>query len=160
MLRHEGYRVTGVDASPEMIARAKAKDTAGQIDWRVGDVTALTLGAKFDAVVSVADVFNHLPTLDEWEAALRCFHEHLPPGGLVFVDAMTIPPPAAVVPAALPFGAAISGASANAHGRSSVPSSRASRSRSFASPRLIRERAVSSGTDVRVATSSTARPSK
>jgi SAM-dependent methyltransferase len=89
MLAREGYRVTGVDLSPEMIARALAKDSGKQVDWRVGDITALSLGATFDAVVSVADVFNHLTSLHEWEAALRGFHEHLRPGGFVCVDAMT-----------------------------------------------------------------------
>jgi SAM-dependent methyltransferase len=88
-LASEGYRMTGVDLSPEMIARARAKDKASAIDWRVGDITSLELGATFDAVLSVADVFNHLETLDEWEAALRGFQAHLRPGGLVLIDAMT-----------------------------------------------------------------------
>jgi SAM-dependent methyltransferase len=81
--------VTGIDLSDEMIARARAKDTAGAVSWRTGDITSLDLPATFDAVVSVADVFNHLESLDEWEAALRGIHAHLRPGGLVFVDAMT-----------------------------------------------------------------------
>jgi 2-polyprenyl-3-methyl-5-hydroxy-6-metoxy-1,4-benzoquinol methylase len=89
MLAREGYRVTGVDLSPEMIERARLKDPSGAVDWRTGDITALALGATFDAVVSVADVFNHLPTLDEWEAALRGIHEHLRPGGLVCIDTLT-----------------------------------------------------------------------
>jgi 2-polyprenyl-3-methyl-5-hydroxy-6-metoxy-1,4-benzoquinol methylase len=89
MLAREGYRVTGVDLSPGMLACAAAKDEAGQVDWRVGDLTSLDLGATFDAVVSVADVFNHLATLDEWETALRGLHAHVRPGGLVCVDAMT-----------------------------------------------------------------------
>jgi 2-polyprenyl-3-methyl-5-hydroxy-6-metoxy-1,4-benzoquinol methylase len=89
MLAREGYRVTGVDLSPEMIARARAKDAKGEVDWRVGDLTSLALGATFEAVVSVADVFNHLESLDDWESALRGFHAHLRPRGLVFVDAMT-----------------------------------------------------------------------
>jgi len=89
LLARAGYRVSGVDFSADMIARAKAKDTAHAVDWRVGDITALELGARFDAAVSVADVFNHLESLDEWEAALAGFHRHLRPGGLAFVDAMT-----------------------------------------------------------------------
>ena len=89
LFAREGYRVTGVDLSPEMIAHARLKDSAGEVDWRVGDITSLELGTTFDAVVSVADVFNHLESLDEWEAALRRFHEHLRPGGLVCIDAMT-----------------------------------------------------------------------
>jgi 2-polyprenyl-3-methyl-5-hydroxy-6-metoxy-1,4-benzoquinol methylase len=89
MLAAEGYGVTGVDFSPEMIARARAKDTAGKVDWRVGDIAALALGETFDAALSVADVFNHLETPDAWESALRSVGAHLRPGGLVFVDAMT-----------------------------------------------------------------------
>jgi SAM-dependent methyltransferase len=89
LLAASGYRVTGVDYSPEMIARARAKDASGTIDWRIGDITTLSLGTTFDAVLSVADVFNHLESLDAWESALRSFGAHLAPGGLVFVDAMT-----------------------------------------------------------------------
>jgi 2-polyprenyl-3-methyl-5-hydroxy-6-metoxy-1,4-benzoquinol methylase len=89
MLARAGYRVTGVDLSPGMIARAKAKDPSGEVDWRVGDITALELGATFDAAVSVADVFNHLELLADWESALRSIHRHVGPGGLVCIDAMT-----------------------------------------------------------------------
>jgi len=89
MLAGEGYRVTGVDLSSEMIARAKAKDESGTVDWHVGDLTELALGATFDAAISVADVFNHLPSLDDWGRALRRLHDHLRPGGLACIDAMT-----------------------------------------------------------------------
>jgi 2-polyprenyl-3-methyl-5-hydroxy-6-metoxy-1,4-benzoquinol methylase len=89
MLARAGYRVTGVDLSADMIARAKEKDPSASVVWRVGDITALDAGASFDAIVSVADVFNHLPSLDDWEAALTGFRRHLRPGGLAFVDAMT-----------------------------------------------------------------------
>jgi SAM-dependent methyltransferase len=89
LLASEGYRVTGVDLSAAMIARAAKKDAAGSVAWRVGDLAALDLGATFDAAVSVADVFNHFETLDLWETALRGLHRHLRPGGVLAVDAMT-----------------------------------------------------------------------
>lgn len=89
LLAQAGYRVTGVDLSPEMIERARLKDPNHAVDWRVGDLTTLDLGVPFDATVSVADVFNHLETLDEWEAALRSLHRHLRPGGFLYLDAMT-----------------------------------------------------------------------
>lgn len=90
LLARDGFRVTGVDLSPAMIAAARAKDAGGRVDWRVGDITSLELGATYGALVSVADTLNHVESLDEWEAALRCFHAHLRPGGIVFVDAMTV----------------------------------------------------------------------
>jgi len=89
LLAREGFRVTGVDLSPGMLARARAKDPTGEVDWRLADATALDLGGTFDAAVSVADVFNHLESLDAWEEALSQVRAHLRPGGLVFVDAMT-----------------------------------------------------------------------
>jgi SAM-dependent methyltransferase len=88
-LEGAGYKVTGVDLSPGMIEGARAKDRASRITWHVGDVTALDLGARFDAIVTVADVLNHLPRIDLWEAAFRSFHRHLAPGGLVVADVMT-----------------------------------------------------------------------
>ena len=84
-----GYDVTGVDLSPEMVASARSKDRARAVTWEVADITAMALGRTFDAIVSTADVFNHLETLDEWEAALRRARAHLRPGGIAFVDAMT-----------------------------------------------------------------------
>jgi len=89
MLARAGFRVTGLDFSPEMIRRARVKDAAGAVEWRVGDITALDLGATFDAVVSVADVFNHFEDLADWESALRGLHRHLRPDGLACIDAMT-----------------------------------------------------------------------
>jgi len=89
LLASAGYRVSGVDLSPDMIERARSKDPSGQVAWRVDDLTTLALPDRFDAVVSVADVFNHLESLDEWEAALGRLRAHLNPGGVLYVDAMT-----------------------------------------------------------------------
>jgi 2-polyprenyl-3-methyl-5-hydroxy-6-metoxy-1,4-benzoquinol methylase len=85
----EGFAVTGVDLSPRMIEHARSKEGASAVDWRVADLTALELGTSFDAIVSVADVLNHLPTLDDWEAAFRGVRAHLRPGGIFFADMMT-----------------------------------------------------------------------
>ncbi|HJQ97637.1 MAG TPA: class I SAM-dependent methyltransferase [Candidatus Polarisedimenticolaceae bacterium] len=89
LLAGAGYEVTGVDLSSSMIERARKKDTKQRVDWRVGDITELELDARFDAIVTVADVLNHLSDLDRWEAAFRSFHRLLRPGGLLFADVMT-----------------------------------------------------------------------
>src|SRR5262245_61496075 len=89
LLESAGYQVTGVDLSPGMIEGARAKDRASRVTWHVGDITALDLGARFDAIVTVADVLNHLPRIELWEAAFRSFHRHLVPGGVVVADVMT-----------------------------------------------------------------------
>ena len=89
LLESAGYRVTGVDFSRGMIEQARAKDRASRVTWHVGDITSLDLGARFDAIVTVADVLNHLPRIELWEAAFRSFHRHLVPGGVVVADVMT-----------------------------------------------------------------------
>jgi hypothetical protein len=72
-----------------MLRRARAKDGSGSVDWRRGDVRALRIPRKFDAIVSVADVLNHLRDLDAWEEAFRSFRMHLHPGALLVADVMT-----------------------------------------------------------------------
>src|SRR5262249_21188983 len=88
-LAAHGYRLTGVDLSAAMIETAKAKDAAKHVTWTTGDLTALDLGATFDAAVSVGDVLNHFPVLESWEKALSSLRHHLRPGGLAVIDAIT-----------------------------------------------------------------------
>lgn len=89
LLAEAGYRVTAFDLSPAMIARAKTKSGADAVDWRTGDLTSFDFGATFDAAVSVADVLNHLESLDEWESAFQRLRAHLRPGGVLVADVMT-----------------------------------------------------------------------
>jgi 2-polyprenyl-3-methyl-5-hydroxy-6-metoxy-1,4-benzoquinol methylase len=90
-LATRGFAVDGVDLSPSLLAQAKAKAVAASqnVRFELGDITDLSLSHRFDAVVCVADVLNHLPTLDDWERAFRSFAQHLRPGGLLFFDALT-----------------------------------------------------------------------
>lgn len=50
-LREKGCTVTGVDASPEMIAMCKARFPDG--DWRVADMRALPFDERFDGIPCV-----------------------------------------------------------------------------------------------------------
>ena len=89
LLAEHGYQLTGVDLSPRMIDLARVKDARRVVAWRTGDLRTLSLGTTHDAIVSVADVFNHFPSIGDWEAAFSRLREHLRPDGLLFVDAMT-----------------------------------------------------------------------
>ncbi len=84
-----GHRVTALDLSGALLDEARAKDAARAVRWVQGDVTAFDLGETFDAITCVADVLNHLETLDDWERAFGCFARHLKPGGYLFFDVLT-----------------------------------------------------------------------
>lgn len=79
-----GHEVTGLDASPAMLERAKAKAQARglAVDWRLGDAENLPVGlGGFDAVVARQVLWtlpNPARAVAVWRAAAR-------PGGLVAV---------------------------------------------------------------------------
>ncbi|HEX5045253.1 MAG TPA: class I SAM-dependent methyltransferase [Candidatus Polarisedimenticolaceae bacterium] len=84
-----GYEMTGVDLSPALLEKARAKDRDEKVRWMQGDITRLSLEETFDGITCVSDVLNHLSSIEEWEQALRGFHRHLNPGGWLFFDSMT-----------------------------------------------------------------------
>ncbi|MEO1090680.1 MAG: class I SAM-dependent methyltransferase [Pseudomonadota bacterium] len=57
-LIRKGYRVTGLDAAPAMIARCRKRFPAQA--WRVGDMRTMHLGRRFDGIIAW-DSFFHLP---------------------------------------------------------------------------------------------------
>jgi SAM-dependent methyltransferase len=87
-----GHEVTGIDLSEAMLAVARLKDAGAAVTWRRADVTDFDLaerGPGFDLVTCVADILNHLETLEAWESAFRRFASHLRPGGRLIFDVMT-----------------------------------------------------------------------
>lgn len=82
-----GLEVTGVDRSPEMLAVAAR--TAPRARLVQGDMTAFSLGARFDAVICVFDTLNHLPRLADWRQMFDRVHEHLADAGLFVFDVNT-----------------------------------------------------------------------
>ncbi|MFJ7770246.1 class I SAM-dependent methyltransferase [Streptomyces sp. NPDC097107] len=80
----QGHRVTGVDLSPAMVARARAKLAGRDAVFITGDAAAPPVGGqRFDAVL----VRHVLWTLPDPGRALRHWRELLRPGGrLVLVE--------------------------------------------------------------------------
>ena len=72
----QGFTVTGVDASPALIAMCRARFPAHE--WLVGDMRALALGRAFDGVLAW-DSFFHLRADDQREMFAR-FAAHARPG--------------------------------------------------------------------------------
>ncbi|GAB4066232.1 class I SAM-dependent methyltransferase [Ancylobacter sonchi] len=73
-----GYRVTGIDSSPEMIALFRRNLPAAQADAVVADMRALALGRTFGGVVAW-DSFFHLSP-EPQRGMFQVFADHAAPG--------------------------------------------------------------------------------
>ena len=88
----DGFAVTGVDRSAEMLARAREvvarAGVAGRVTLIQDDIRALReLGrARFALALSAINSFLHVPTRDDQLAALAAVSRHLVPGGLLILD--------------------------------------------------------------------------
>jgi SAM-dependent methyltransferase len=91
-LAEAGFRVTGLDRSPGMLAQAAAKlsrlDPAVKTATRLvqGDISTFALGMTFDTILLPARVFGFLLTIDDQRACLARVLDHLRPGGLIAID--------------------------------------------------------------------------
>lgn len=83
-LEKNGYRVTGIDGSEEMLRFAKRHAPGSR--FVLADARSFHLQQTFDAVVSTFDSLNHLMTLAELEAALTHVYRALVPVGLFLFD--------------------------------------------------------------------------
>ncbi|HEY3949638.1 class I SAM-dependent methyltransferase [Phenylobacterium sp.] len=87
-LAEKGFRVTGVDIAPAMLAQAQAKlaelpsHVAGRIELKRGDMTAIDLGRTFDLVICPYFTLAHVPRGMAWKNTFLTAAKHLKPGGL------------------------------------------------------------------------------
>lgn len=79
-LAAQGYRVTGVDLSPQMLGHARAADAAGRVTWEERDMRDLPWPDRFDGAFCLGNSFGYLD--DEGNAQfLRAVARALKPGG-------------------------------------------------------------------------------
>lgn len=83
LLETKGYLVDGMDLSPKMldIARTRTKGKLYQ-----GNLLDLQINKKYDAILSMFAVFNHLSTYEEFERGIKHWYEALNPGGILVID--------------------------------------------------------------------------
>ncbi len=89
ILARRGYEVTGVDRSEMMlrIAGQKVKNAGESVDLIKSDITSLSLGKIFDAVISMFSVMNYLTTDEAISAACAVARGHLKNEGIFIFDA-------------------------------------------------------------------------
>ena len=87
-LAKQGYRMTGLDLSSEMlsVAHEKALDQGLDCFFVMQDMTAFDLGGEVDAVVCTMDGINHLTDKAQMKGALACVGAHLAEGGIFVFD--------------------------------------------------------------------------
>lgn len=84
-LLENGFNVTGVDASLEMLKNAK--DSFPFANFILEDMRRLSLNKKFDAIIAWHSFF-HLPQIDQPEM-FRIFASHLIEGGILIFTSGT-----------------------------------------------------------------------
>jgi ubiquinone/menaquinone biosynthesis C-methylase UbiE len=87
-----GCHVTGLDISAPMIAEAKRKAAARELDvsFICADLTSFHLPAEFDHAVCVYDSLNYIRDVHDLERAFANIRRALKPGGLFIFDVNTV----------------------------------------------------------------------
>ncbi len=91
MLAKEGYAMTGVDLSSEMLKQAEAKKAANgtATTYIHGNMMELSLPEKQDAIICVCDSINYLPDTPEIALTFHNVRENLKDGGIFICDFKT-----------------------------------------------------------------------
>ncbi|MEM8533966.1 MAG: class I SAM-dependent methyltransferase [Chloroflexota bacterium] len=83
LLTEQGYRVTGIDGSPQMIEYAR--ENAPQAEFVVADARNFSLPTAYHAVIETGNGLNHIVTIDELTTTFRnVFNVLLPEGVFAF----------------------------------------------------------------------------
>jgi SAM-dependent methyltransferase len=83
-----GYRVSGLDASAEMLSVAREK--LPEVEFFQGDFLRWGIERDFDAVTCVFDSLNNILLDEEMMAAFSEVSDHLRPGGIFVFDLNTV----------------------------------------------------------------------
>ena len=98
-LRDRGIDVHGVDASPAMVERLRAKPGGEDIPVLVGDFSTALPDGPFSVVVAAFNTFLNLPSEAAQQRCLDLAHRSLTDGGAMVVEALVPdpePPPSGV----------------------------------------------------------------
>jgi SAM-dependent methyltransferase len=87
-LAERGYRMSGLDLSPENVAFLDERATRKglKVSLHVGDMTRFRLPRSVDAAICMQDSQGHLLTNEAIVAHLRCVHRAVRKGGLYVFD--------------------------------------------------------------------------
>lgn len=84
LLKQKDYTLTFVDYTPAMLRAAKP--VLGTTPLILDDMRHLSLNGTFDAVLAIGRSFTYMHSDNDALNALKAFHRHLKPGGVLLVD--------------------------------------------------------------------------
>jgi SAM-dependent methyltransferase len=85
-LAARGVPVSGIDLSPAMVARLRAKQGAERIDVTIGDIATTRVEGSFRLVYLVFNTIGNLFTQDRQVACFANAAAHLEPGGCFVIE--------------------------------------------------------------------------
>ena len=87
LLDLDGFRMTGIDLSEEMLCVAREKFP--EIEFKQMDMRQLELPEPQDVIISVCDSMNYLENVDDLILVMKGVREALKPGGVFIFDLKT-----------------------------------------------------------------------
>jgi len=84
-----GFEVDGIDLSPEMLVKARARCPRGRFE--VADMTNFHLGRRYDGMLCMSASIAYALTIPRLREALACMRDHLEPGGVAVVQPYLTP---------------------------------------------------------------------
>ena len=85
-LAKEGFHITGLDLSPEMVEKARTKSVGmPKVQWIHGDMRSFELGTQYGCVLIPAHSFHFMITPEDQLQCLAQIQKHLVPGGLLVI---------------------------------------------------------------------------
>lgn len=84
-IHNRGYKVTGIDLSPNSIEQASLPGLDG-LTFEVADLRDFDLGRKFDLVCNLFTSFGYFESIEDNRKVLGRFRQHLNVGGLLLID--------------------------------------------------------------------------
>lgn len=87
-LIEKGFIVDGIDYSPEMLnsCRKRCRERGLNPQLYEGNLRSFSLESKYEAIVIPTGSFCLIESIQDAKDALKCFYNHLIPGGRIIVD--------------------------------------------------------------------------
>src|ERR671925_697585 len=87
-LAQRGVRVHGIDLSPAMVARLRAKPGAEDVGVTIGDFATTRVNGTFTLAFLVRNTIMNLTTQDEQVECFQNVAAHLEPGGCFVIEVL------------------------------------------------------------------------